>query len=156
MERKKQPMPAKPQSTSALTKTAKVETASLQPESASAVNQRLADLLFDLQSDNEKDSVLKTNPEGAKAQAKGLLAEKQAESPTLIGIMGKCMIPGCDVHTLTLTGEIIEHFTRGQQIDAAFSRARELLSNASSATVGVLVYDSKLELIQLDGTIKPL
>jgi hypothetical protein len=140
-------------SSSILNNTATVSSGSSSAK-ASAVNEQIADLLFELQGDNQKDHVLQTNPEKSKCDAKEILAEKQAESPRFLGVMGKCMIPGCDVHTVTLDGNIIEHFSYGKQIDPAFSKARQVLANATSNTVGVLVYDSGIEIIFLDGTIK--
>jgi hypothetical protein len=104
-------------------------------------------MLFELQGEGEKNHTLHH-------QTKQLLAQKQGENSHFLGIMGKCMIDGCDVHTLTTQGDIIEHFPVGEPTAPIFTRAREALSQATSNTVGVLVYDDRIEMILLDGTIR--
>ena len=154
MEKKKSHLQKAPLAASVNTQTAIVNVVQSTSKSVSAINERIADLLFDFQSDNSSDSIMKRDLAKAKALAQKLLDDKKAESSTLLGIMGKCMIPGCDVHTLTFLGEIIDHYAEKSPLDPPFARAREALKNASSSTVGVIVYDSKIELIQLDGTVK--
>lgn len=155
MEFKKQKSLKNSTSASSVTTPAiEVESAARIKPHGSELNQQIADLLFDLQNDKDEDSSLRSAPARVKSHTQNLLSAKQTENSKFLGIIGKCTIPGCDVHTLTIAGEIIEHIPTGASIDPAFSRARDFLSSQPSSSVGVLVYSSHFELLQLDGSVK--
>lgn len=150
MERQKAPQKA--QALQNKTQTAQVCTAA--PTTANELNERLADLMFDLQKDGTHDSTLQMATQQVKEAAKAMVQEKKMENPKLLGVLGRCAIEGCDVHTLTDSGDFIDHFTPDQALAENFEKARALLLQSSSSTIGILVYSDHLECLSLDGTTK--
>lgn len=75
----------------------------------------------------------------------------QAQSEFL-GVLTRCMIPGCDVHTLSENKEIEDHFASAQSVPAGFERARALLNDSLDNVMCILVYNDHLELLYIDGT----
>ncbi len=140
-------------STSASERQAKVDIAVAPPRLVSELNANIADLLFDVQSEWDRGSV--DSQRKAADGAKTLLQQLALESPTLMGLMGKCTISGCDVHTLTVDGDIAQHFNEDHPVPPEFEKARSFLSNAATSIVGVIVYsDGSFDVVLLDGSIK--
>jgi hypothetical protein len=75
--------------------------------------------------------------------------EKWAAEP--IGIVSRCHLGApYEVHTLTTTGEIIEHYRVGQALPGALERARELARTDNFLCVEV--YGDRLVAILPDGS----
>ena len=89
-------------------------------------------------------------------EVKEVVEEKKIEAPKLLGILGRCAIEGCDVHTLSDSGDYINHFTPSEALSGQFAKARMALQQCDSPTIGILVYNDRLELISLNGTVKTL
>ncbi len=114
---------------------------------------QLADLLFDLQNDNRTDNVINMHSEEVHDQAHKLIEEIKQESPRFLGTIGKCYIPGCDVHTLSSSGEIIEHYEPHQRLHPSFEKAREIIkSRKDLSDAGILVFEDHIEILSLDGS----
>ena len=74
----------------------------------------------------------------------------------LLGVIGKCMIPGCDVHLLTLQQYVIRHFDLSSAIPDSFENARAYLKAPEDGVIAVLVYNDHMEVLMVDGTVRPL
>jgi hypothetical protein len=74
----------------------------------------------------------------------------------LIAIVGRCLIPGCDVHFLSRELDIITHIETTSPIDAALARARSYWASPHPAAVAVLVYTDDTRILLMDGTELPL
>jgi hypothetical protein len=69
----------------------------------------------------------------------------------LLGVLGRCQIPGCDVHVLTLEDKVVCHIKSQSAISSNFSEARKYWRTPHDAAVAVLVYVDRLEVVLLDG-----
>ena len=78
----------------------------------------VAEACFDLQLD-EKHGARPSRAPGSLAALAGL--------EQLIAIVGRCLIPGCDVHFLSRELDIITHIEATSPIDAALSRLKPLI-----------------------------
>jgi hypothetical protein len=122
----------------------------------------LADALFDLHLDENQGGRPDAPPPGL-ANLPGL--------ERLIGIVGPCAIPGCDVHLLSeekafglLEGggigvglRILSHIAAGAPIEPALANARKYWSGSPHpAAVAVLVYTDRERVLMVDGTEAPL
>jgi len=132
--------------------TSNVESGPWNAPTDSELNLRLANLLFDLQGDKNHDHVCGATPARGKESVKDTLKQKQLEKPLLLGVLGKCIIDGCNVHVLTATGNILEHIEVNKPMAPEFKAAREYLLRAADSAVGVLVYKDFMEVIRLDGS----
>jgi hypothetical protein len=107
----------------------------------------VAEACFDLQLD-EKHGARPSRAPGSLAALAGL--------EQLIAIVGRCLIPGCDVHFLSRELDIITHIEATSPIDAALARARSYWASPHPAAVAVLVYTDRTRILLVDGTELPL
>jgi hypothetical protein len=74
----------------------------------------------------------------------------------LLGIVGKCRVPGCDVHMLSMEHEILRHLPAETATPPGFQEARAYWSAPHDAAVAVLVYTDRMEVLLMDGSVLPL
>jgi hypothetical protein len=110
----------------------------------------LVDLLFSLQQ-NEEDA---HHREAVISQLLGQLNLISQNQKGFQGILGKCCITGCDVHALSPSQVIMEHYLEGQPVPEIFLTARTALNNAPSSVLAFLVFDNRLIALFVDGTSK--
>ena len=111
-----------------------------------------AALLFKIQRNAALDKDMGTN-----VDLGGALAPINQEGGRFLGILGRCCISGCDVHTLSLSNDnviIARHFQESDVIPPEFNRARTWIQIAPSNVVAVLVYESGLQTLLLDGSTR--
>ncbi|MGK5085219.1 hypothetical protein WDW37_18175 [Bdellovibrionota bacterium FG-1] len=101
---------------------------------------------------NEQDN---QDPSISSAIVVHLLAHiktRKAAGDGLTAIVSRCLIDGCDIHTLSLSDEILRHFDKTEILEGLMLRARDLLANSDERVFGVLVFKSRLELLYVTGT----
>ena len=112
----------------------------------------LSDLAFQLQ-----QSELSGDPsQDICQQLVGILKSAGAVDSKLLGVVGKCSVPGCDVHSLTLDNEIIEHYRPDQILAEQFQKARAHLNEGPDSVVAVMVFENHFEEIHLDGSSRKM
>ncbi len=82
-----------------------------------------------------------------------LYKSQTSESEPLIGLLGRCILSGCDVHSIDLENQTITHYKDSELTPTEYASAREILSSSPAYVVGVFVYDGKLQLLYVDGTL---
>lgn len=109
----------------------------------------LADLLFDLMH-YEKDE--KSSPLQVPQKTTATLKERDVDS-TLIGVLARCAIEGCDVHKLTYPDfDIIEHYPEDEAVPEIFTEARTRINAMPQNTVAVLIFNDHMLFLRIDGT----
>lgn len=79
---------------------------------------------------------------------------KNIETDNFVGIIGKCLISGCDVHALDSNFQIIKHFKSNESIDSAFEKARKVAQNLPEGVIGILVFEKTLIFLHLNGELE--
>lgn len=80
-------------------------------------------------------------------------AEKASGNDELLGILGPCVIPGCDVHILTLSqDDILDHIEGDESVPAGFESARDYLAGPDPGAVAALIYADHFDVLFLDGS----
>jgi len=112
---------------------------------------KLADLMWEIQ--HSEQSVRDGGTRGVRVQRCGTTAT-DAGGASLLGVLGRCALDGCDVHRLSWPScEIVEHYRVGQPVSAEFEAARTKLMCSPDTVVAVLIYNDHLEYVRLDGTV---
>jgi hypothetical protein len=133
----------------AMAKKADLVTASHQSASQPLL-QELADHWFDVAAD-ERDSRLQVST----ALVSGLLpAWVKGTGDRLLGILAACLIPGCDVHFITETEKILRHVRQSESLPKEFWSARDCLASSGSDVVAILVFESGIRPLTLDGALR--
>ena len=115
---------------------------------------KLANIIFVIQVDQVKD-------EHADKEFgfSVLVDELQKSDSTLMGVLGRCCIQGCDVHLLSpalIESTIIRHFANDEAVPAVFVSARERLMGAPANVVAVFVYADHMKVLRLDGSVQDM
>jgi hypothetical protein len=77
-------------------------------------------------------------------------AEKWAPIP--LGFVGHCYLgPPFEAHTLTVNGQIIEHYQRGQALPGQLEQARSLARTENYLIIEV--YQDRLVCVRTDGSV---
>lgn len=113
------------------------------PQHASTI----ADMCFDLWA-GEKASARGVETAGSLWAA----VRAHAAGASLLGVLGKCQIPGCDVHILTMDQEIVRHLSVDSATPSGFTAARAYWRAPHDAAIAVLVYSDHADVVMLDGT----
>lgn len=146
MDTKKQNVPVKSggviQSSSAKPMTAT-------PQSSDRALRSLADALFDWQN-SEKDHARDAIP-AALLQS---IRKMKRQDNQFLGLLGPCIVDGCDVHFLDANLEIIEHVGDGRRLEPPFERARKHWEVKSDSDLAALVFLDHYEVLRLDGSVK--
>lgn len=80
-------------------------------------------------------------------------AEKWAPVP--LGFVGHCYLgPPYEAHTLTVDGQIIEHYQCGQALPAPLEQARSLARTEHYLVIEV--YSNRLVCVRADGSVVPV
>ena len=69
-----------------------------------------------------------------------------------LGVIAKCRISGCDIHSLDDNLEFDKHYKIHEQIDSTFTEARNVIQRLPDSAIGILVYSDHLEILHIDGT----
>jgi hypothetical protein len=77
------------------------------------------------------------------------------ETEKLLGIVGQCQIPSCDIHMLTKTDDIINHISLTESISPEFQNSRIYWKSPHEGAVALLVYSDHMDVILIDGSIIP-
>ena len=111
----------------------------------------VADAFFDLLQAEAVDG----STDDVVARLRGGLSGRLGPSEWL-GILGKCRLPGCDVHLLAPDQEILRHLETADSTPAGFSEARSYWEAPHESAVAVVVYTDRLEVVMVDGSLVPL
>lgn len=76
--------------------------------------------------------------------------------PRLLGIMSRCNLRNHDVHMLDSQDRIIMHFLSSENVPPEFSEARNQLKSLPPSVVSILIYDTHLEKLKLDGSTEKI
>ena len=120
------------------------------PAAHAAALVRVADALFDLTSSEREGATLPD--EVAFLDFVSMLPSEER----LLGIVAACAIPGCDIHFVTVGGQILNHVGHTEALPPAFAPARALLLDAGADVVAVAVFETKLQFLCLDGSLRPV
>ena len=111
----------------------------------------IADACFDIQSSEN------TGAEDIDRLVEALRRLLQATaSSQLLGLLGKCQLPGCDVHFLTPQQDILRHVEETAATPPVFTYAREWWRSPHDGTVALLVYTDRMEALMIDGSVVPI
>lgn len=88
-------------------------------------------------------------------EIKEVMEDELPDNKSLIGVVCRCYIDGCDCHEITPLGKIKEHFRIGQDIPSKLSSCRQYLQEHNDCTF-VEVYDDCIVAISKDSTAKIL
>ena len=84
-----------------------------------------------------------------------LESKKLPEEEKLVGVISKCYIDGCYVHSITPTGGIAAHYTKnGEDIPTMLEPARMLYKKINGNCSCIEVYTNCCRIIAKDGTVK--
>lgn len=104
----------------------------------------LADVCFDLQSSE-------TSGADAHAFAMRLLGCLSSSDNRVLGLLGRCQLPGCDIHFITHEHEIISHLETSTPIAREFKEARDYWRSPHDGAIAVIVYSDRMDVVFLDG-----
>ena len=111
----------------------------------------IAQRWFDLADDERDDLKCEGAPDWT-----GLACAPDSGAPPerLLGILAACAIEGCDVHFISEAETILRHLAKDDPIPSAFQWARQYLAASGPDVVAVLVFESRNQLLCLDGTLR--
>lgn len=72
-----------------------------------------------------------------------------------LGMISRCAVPGCDVHFVDESQNIMEHVPAGQRMEDRFQAARELVSTMPNSFMAIVVYTDRFEALLANGTTVP-
>jgi hypothetical protein len=111
---------------------------------------QLVSVLIECERYSDVDQNLQCDP-----RLHGLLRNLKGGSDEIIGILGKCSVPGCDVHTIAFgTDVIVKHIGAGEAIDQVFLLARRHIDVAEGGVVAIIVFAGHLEELMVNGHIR--
>ena len=73
---------------------------------------------------------------------------------TLIGVLSKCYITGCDCHAIDSEGRILAHYAVGEKLTPELSRGREIFLNHAETCRCVEVYKQCCKIISATGEVE--
>lgn len=80
---------------------------------------------------------------------------KDAPEPDVLeAVISKCYISGCDIHSIDRRGNIMEHYTSGQQLSEHLLAARSLFHQHENDCSCIEIYNSCLRLIKVDCSVE--
>lgn len=79
-----------------------------------------------------------------------------AGADQLLGVVGKCQIPGCDVHLMTIEQEVVRHLAQNDSTPTGFSDARSYWEAPHDGVVAVVVYADRMDAVLVDGGVVPI
>lgn len=101
--------------------------------------------------DDATDELAAMSPNELEEEIKEVMSEELPDKTSLLGVICRCYIDGCDCHEITPLGKIKEHFRIGQDIPDKLSSCRQYLQNHAECTF-VEIYEDCIIAINNDST----